>query len=187
MTPPKDHRKHNLPAGVGAILLRLLPSTKSNRDKQADMVIAWRISGGLALGSWLTKLFILMKKLGKYSPTSFLFQNGSNIPWTSFYYKTHHLYPYLMQQATANDPTLRHISLTSDFGIDWYFYSLHSYRRGAQSHCLRLRPGCKRGAYPRERIEHRRWRIKNQGVEDMLTHYKEASVEDRIYLTLLYY
>jgi len=74
MTPPLNHGRHNLPPGVGAILLRLLPSTKTNRDKQADMVIAWKTSGGLCPGHWLTYLFHIMKTLKWYDPNSFIFR-----------------------------------------------------------------------------------------------------------------
>ena len=149
------------------------------------MVIAWETSGGLKLGYWLTRLIIIMQTLSWYSPNSYLFRSKSNKPWTSHYFRNQHLYPYLLQQLHDKDPFLRHLPLTNEVRIEHLFYSLHSYRRGAQSHCLRKRPGCIRAAYPHEKIEHGRWRVKNKGVEDMPTHYTEASVEDRIYLTLL--
>ena len=185
LTTPQNHGKHNLPPGVGAIQLRLLPTTKSQRDKQADVIIAWKTSGGLRLGHWLTKLYIAMKSLDWKSPHSYLFRDKANTPWSSYYIRSKHLYPLLHRQLKAKDPLLTHLSISTNHGIEWYYYSLHSYRRGAQSHCLRQRPGCKRAALPHERIEHGRWRVKNQGMEDMPTHYTEASVEDRIYLTLL--
>lgn len=185
LTPPHNHGKYNLPPGVGAILLRLLPSTKSLRDKQADMVIAWKTSGGLQLGFWLTQLLSVMEKLNWVSSHSYIFRNERNTPWTSYYFRTHHLYPNLLHQFNAKDPLLCHLSITPNHGVEWFYYSLHSYRRGAQSHCLRQRPGCTRASFPHERVEHGRWRIKNKGIEDMPTHYTEASVEDRIYITLL--
>ena len=185
MTPPLNHGRHNLPPGVGAILLRLLPSTKTNRDKQADMVIAWKTSGGLCPGHWLTNLFHIMKTLKWYDPNSFIFRNAKNTPWNSYTFKHDHLYPLLIQQLHEKDALLRHLPITSDNDIKTLFYSLHSYRRGAESHCLRKRPGCHRAAYPHEKTQHGRWRIKNMGKEDMPTHYTEASVEDRVYLTLL--
>ena len=185
MTPPHEHGRHNLPPGVGVILLRLLPSTKSSSDKQADMVIAWETSGGLCLGYWLTKLYTIMRSLKWYRPSSFIFRNTKNTSWNSYGYRHQHLYPLLTQQLHAKDPLLRHLPITSDNDIKRLFCSLPSYRRGAKSHCQRKRPGCHRAAYPYEKTEHGRWRIKNMGNEDMPTHYTEASIEDRVYLTLL--
>ena len=47
ITPPINHGKYGLPLGVGVILLRLLSTTKSQRNKQADMVIAFKTASGL--------------------------------------------------------------------------------------------------------------------------------------------
>ena len=185
MTPPHQHGRHNLPPGVGALLLRLLLSTKSSRDKQEDMVIAWKTSGGLCLGYWLTKLFQIMRTIKWFDPKSYIFRDAKNTPWNSYTFRHKHLYPFLIQQLHAKDVLLRHLPITSDKDINHLFYSLHSYRRGAESHCLRKKIGCQRAAYPHEKTQHGRWRIKNMGKEDMPTHYTDASVEDRVYLTLL--
>ena len=127
LTTPQNHGKHNLPPGVGAIQLRLLPSTKSQRDKQADVIIAWKTSGGLRLGHWLTKLYIAMKSLDWKSPHSYLFRDKANTPWSSYYFRSKHLYPLLHRQLKAKDPLLTHLSISKNHGIEWYYYSLYSY------------------------------------------------------------
>ena len=71
LTSPKDYGKYGLPKGVGVILLRLLPTTKTQRDKQADMVIAWKTSSGFHLGYWMGELFSILKELKWYSPLVF--------------------------------------------------------------------------------------------------------------------
>ena len=185
ITPPKDHGKYGLPLGVGTILIRLLSTTKSQRNKQADMVIAFKTASGLALGFWLEELFQILKELNWYSPTCLLFRDSSHKPWSSRHYRQHHLYPHLKIQLIAGDVSLRHLSLTLDKGLEYHVYSMNSYRRGSESHCKRRRDGCIRGAHLHEKSEHGRWRRRNQGNEDMPTHYTHATIEDRIFITLL--
>ena len=185
MVPPEKGDVYSLPPKVGAILLRLLPSTKASRNKQVDVVMAWQTSSGSCLGFWLTKLFKLLRRLGWCTPDCFLFRTPSNIQWSSNYFRLHHLYPLLHLQYLEGDATLRHIHITTNHDIPYYFFSMHSYRRGSETHCSRKREGCVRAALAGEATSHARWRVKNKGAEDMPTHYREPSVEDRIYLTLL--
>ena len=188
LVPPKHGAIYGLPPNVGAIFLKLLPSTKSSRNKQVDVVIAWTTSSGLCLGYWLSYLFQILHRLNWASPSCCLFRsNTSSSKWTSHYFRTNHLYPLLHLQYLEGDVTLRHINTTSSFDIPYHFYSMHSYRRGAETFPTRKRSGCKRKATITERINHGRWRIKNTGSEDMPTHYSEPSIEDRIFLTLLCY
>ena len=112
-------------------------------------------------------------------------QDPFHKPWTSHLFRLHHLYPHLELQLAAGDVSLRHLTLTPEKGLKYYIYSMNSYRRGAESHYKRHRDGCDRGAYPHEKLEHGRWRQRNQGKEDMPTHYTHATIEDRVYITLL--
>ena len=185
LVPPNNGAVYNLPPKVGAILLTLLPSTKSSRNRQVDVVIAWETSSGLQLGYWLSRLFDLQNRLHWKGPKSHLFRSNSNSPWTSVYFRSNHLYPLLHLQRLEGDAVLRHINVTSSADIPYHFYSLHSYRRGAQGNLTRKREGCQRRALPHEPNDHARWRVRNTGQEDMPTHYREPSIEDRIYLTLL--
>ena len=187
LVPPQKGAVYGLPPNVEAVLLQHLPSTKSSRNKQVDVVIAWTTASGLRLGYWLSHLFRIIHQLGWTSPSCFLFRSNTSSKWTSQYFRTNHLYPLLHMQYLEGDVTLRHINTTSSFDIPYHFYSMHSYRRGAETFPTRKRVGCKRKATLTERINHGRWRIKNTGREDMPTHYSEPSIEDRIYLTLLCY
>jgi len=185
MVPPGKGECYNFPPSIGALLLQLLPSTKSSRNKQVDIVIAWQTASGLRPGFWLSQLFQILNDLKWNTPNCFLFRTPSNSPWTSNYYRTNHLYPLLHLQYLNGDATLRHINITSSHDIPYFFYSMHSYRRGSDTHCSRKREGCIRKAYKDEPINHGRWRIKNQGKESMPLHYREPSIEDRVYLTLM--
>ena len=185
MVPPDNGAVYNLPPKVGAVLFTLLPSTKSSRNRMVDIVIAWQTSSGLKLGYWMSRLFFLLAQLHWNDPKSFLFRSNSNSPWTSVYFRSNHLYPLLHLQRIEGDAALRHINVTSSADIPYHFYSLHSYRRGAQGNTVRKREGCQRRALPHEPNDHARWRVRNTGREDMPTHYREPSVEDRVYLTLL--
>ena len=187
LIPPPLGGVYNLPPKSGAILLQLMASTKSSRNKKVDVVIAWQTASGLRLGFYLSRLISILHKLHWQTSSCYLFRTTTNTPWTSHYFRTHHLYPLLHLQHLNGDVTLRHIHITSSQDIPYYFFSMHSYRRGADTHCSRLREGCIRKAFEDEKVDHGRWRIKNTGRENMPTHYREPSIEDRLYLTLLCY
>ena len=88
--------------------------------------------------------------------------------------------PYFIYN-NLKDTTLRHINVTSSTDIPYHFYSLHSYRRGAQGNTTRKREDRKRKSPPHEPNDHAHWRACNTGQEDMPTHYREPSVEDRVF------
>ena len=131
LVPPKNGAVYNLPPHVGAILFTLLPSTKSSRNRQVDIVIAWQTSSGLCLGYWLSRLFSLLHQLQWSDPKCYIFRSSTNSPWSSLYFRTNHLYPLLHLQHIEGDATLCHINVTSSTDIPYHFYSLHSYRHGA--------------------------------------------------------
>ena len=145
LVPPSNGAVYGLPPNVGVILFQLLPSTKSSRNKQVDIVITWHTASGLNLGFWLRHLFNIMDVLKWSSPHSFLFRsNSESSHWSSNYFRTTHLYPLLHLQYLQGDVTLRHIQPTSSHGIPYHFYSMHSYRRGAKTFPTRKREGCHR-------------------------------------------
>jgi hypothetical protein len=59
VTRPKDGPRLGLPAGVGVIEVRLLPKTKLNWTKVADVVISYICASGLTLGLWIKWLSLL--------------------------------------------------------------------------------------------------------------------------------
>ena len=85
---------------------------------------------GLSLGYWLSCLLISLRKLKWHSPNGFIFHTERNLPWTSNYFKTTHLYPHFLEQRCNNDPSLRHLDTSEGKYILYYFYSMHSYIRG---------------------------------------------------------
>jgi hypothetical protein len=92
----------------------------------------------------------------------------------------------LDQQRLAGDPHLLPYDGSSPARtIPLLYYSMGMYRRGANSHVQRQRPGCIRKATPGEVANHGRWRSKNRGGKPMPVHYHEPTLEDLIYITLL--
>ena len=113
MVPPAQGAAYNLPSNAGAILLKLLASIKSSRNKKVDVVIALQTVSGLRLGFWLSKLLSILHQLDWDSPSGYLFRTNANTPWTSHYFRTHHLYPLLHLQHLNGAVTLRHTNITS--------------------------------------------------------------------------
>ena len=186
VVPPSDSESLDLPPGVGAVLLRLLPSTKSDPTKTADVVLAYATASGFHLGFQLEDLFRLRHQLGITSRYLFAHLNGS--PWSTFYFKEHHLWPLLHLQQLEGDAFLRAFDGSPGNSIREKFYSMHSYRRGARSFMGTTHYGTLlfvRRATEAEVNEHGRWAMKNQGSESMPLHYLEWSIEHRLYITLL--
>ena len=186
LIPPSEGLSYGLPSGVGAVLLQLLPETKSSRTLQADVVVSWQTSSGLLFGRWLTLLFTLMESLGLCSSTDYLFQNPSTFRrWDSTEYRHRHLFPLLLLQRSQGDPYLFKFDGSAGNCLSDHFTMFHLYRRSGRSHCRLHRPGCQRAATTLETYLHGRWRIANRGREAIDLHYVEPSLEDRVYITLL--
>jgi hypothetical protein len=183
---PFDYAAYGFPPGVGAVLLQLLPETKSSRTLQADVVLAWSTSSGLHVGRWMSLLLNLLERLGFNQPTDPLFQNLlSNQVWDSQFYRHQHLFPLLSLQRSAGDPYLSRFDGSPGNGFVDNFTMFHLYRRSGRSHCQRQRTGCCRAATNMEIHTHGRWRMVNRGREPVSVHYYEPSLEDRVYITLL--
>jgi hypothetical protein len=103
--------------------------------------------------------------------------------WTSNHFRHKFLYPWLRRLKEEGNPTLRAYSDDVGNRIEDKFWSMNSYRRGGNSYVTKRR-GNKRKATPVEIYEHGRWNFKRQG-EVMPTRYREFTLEDRIYITLL--
>lgn len=181
VTPPEHYAKHGLPNDVGVVEMTLLPETKSDRTKVADVVVAYTTrASGLSLGTWIDR----MKSLWPDTEGDARFIRGSDgQEWTSHYYRMNFLYPWLEQLKREGDVTLRAFSDDEGNTIPDKYYSMNSYRRGGRSHVSKRRAG-KREGTETEIYEHGRWRYKRQ-LENMPTRYREFTLEDRIYVTLL--
>lgn len=180
VTRPRDGPSRGLPAGIGVIELRLLPETKSNRTKVADVVIAYASASGLVLGLWLDRLRLLTPDSGDATR---IIRGHSDLPWTSLYFRTNHLYVWLHQLRTEGDTFLQAFTTSPGNRIEDKYYSMGSYRRGGRSSCTKRSNGTEQ-ATPIEVYEHGRWTIK-LSKENMPTRYNEFALEDRLHLTLL--
>ena len=121
MVPPDQGECYNLPSNVGALLFQLLPSAKSSRNKQVDVVIAWKTASGFRPGYWFARLFHILHKLNWSDPACFLFRTSTKSPWNSNDFRTNHLYPLLHLQYLNSEATLRHTNITSSHDIPYLF------------------------------------------------------------------
>jgi hypothetical protein len=180
--PPAASRRRGLPANTGALLLRLLDSTKSDPTKQADVVVAYSTAGGHEPGFWFTTLLSLVAPRDR---SALIFRHASGGPWDSRYFRAAHVYPLLHLQRLGGDPYLSAFDGTPGNTITDKLWSLHMFRRGGNTHTRRHRPPCIRKATKEERDEHGRWRRRHTGNEPMQLHYDAPPLEDRLYITLL--
>jgi hypothetical protein len=127
ITRPGDGPSRGLPFGIGAIELRLLKETKSNRTKVADVVIAYASASGLVLGLWLERLRFHTRDTGVEAR---LIRGSSGLPWTSRYFRTQHLYVWLHQLRNEGDVFLQAFTNSPGNRIEDKYYSMGSYRRG---------------------------------------------------------
>jgi hypothetical protein len=106
--------------------------------------------------------------------------------WTSSYFKSTPVSPLLHIERNRGDPLLFPYDGAPGNSIDANFYYVGMYRRGGRSQVTMRRVGCGRAEAKAEIAEHGRWRTQNWGYESMPEHYNEITLEDRIYITLLY-
>jgi hypothetical protein len=91
---PVDGPIHGLPAGVGAILLKLNPLTKSSQTRQADLVLAYQTWSKLCYGLWMQRLLASMDELGWASGPLFRHPHNSK-RWDSSHFRKVYVYPAL--------------------------------------------------------------------------------------------
>jgi hypothetical protein len=183
VTSPSQGPTLGLPRGVGAILVRLAPETKSNPTRTADVIAAYKCGSGLSLGKWLSRLTPLER-------TDFLFSTENRRRWNSSYFRHEYAFPLLEAMRREGEPTLQVFSDVEGNRICDKVYSMHSWRRGGRSKVTRTpragdsSPPGWRKATPDEINEHGRWRTRFHS-EAMAVHYNDWEVIDRIMITLL--
>jgi hypothetical protein len=180
---PDNGGLHNLPIGVGAVLFTLGPETKGQSSKRIDVPLADTFASGIRPQYWYLKLMECKEKLGWIGGP--LFRHSTGQRWTISYLKSTHVYPLLHIQRNRGDPSLAPYDGSPGNSIEAKFYSFGMYRRGGRSQVTTIRTGCVRAASKAEIAEHGRSRNQNRGYEVMSEHYKESTLEDRIYITLL--
>lgn len=180
ITRPPDGPRIGLPAGVGALELRLLPETKSSRTRVADVIISYLCASGLSPGLWMERLRRLWPNA---RASDSIIRGASGEAWTSRYFRRSHLYVWLHAMRSEGDPFLQAFTLEPGNRIEDKYYSFGTYRRGGRSSCTKRNNGTKK-ATPDEVYEHGRWR-KRISRENMPTRYNEFGIDDRVNITLL--
>ena len=177
---PDDGERAGLPPGVGAVVLNLLPMTKSSPTSAGDVVLAYKCLSGLSVGKWMARL-LPMRPAG-----SVLFSTPACAHWTSRHFRQSWLYPLLEILRLQGETSLCIFKSSED--IQRAFYSMHSYRRGGRS---RVQRKARHGeqAHAKRRLatdpqvrEHGRWRTRHVN-EDMAAHYNQWELVDRVLIT----
>lgn len=180
ITPPLQGPLKGLPRGVGVVEIRLLPETKTNTAATADVIVAYTCWSGLSLGVWLERLTSFHPADGVH-----LFSTPLERTWSSGYFRTRHVYRHLEVLRALQDPSMAIFSDTPGHRLQDLIYSMHTWRRGADTFVQRFDPAHQRRKARLDEIyEHARWRHKQQG-EDMHIHYREWEISERITLTQL--
>jgi hypothetical protein len=177
LTSPLDGPLRGLPPGVGVVELRLLPETKTNSSRVADVIIAHTCWTGLSLGKWLTRRFAF--------PGDHVLSSPAQPEWNSQYYRSKHVWPNLELLRAQGDPSTAHFTDAEGHRVCDKIYSMHSYRRGANTFVDHYQPAIQhRKATLAEIYEHARWARTGTG-EEMHIHYREWELDQRLCLTQL--
>jgi hypothetical protein len=180
---PTNGALHNLPIGVGAVILTLGPETEGQSSKRVDVPLVDTFASGSSPHYWYLKLMECKENVRWTGGPLFRHPNGQR--WTSSYFKSTHVYPFLYIQRNRGDSSLAPYDGSPGNIIEAEFYYFGMYRRGGRSQVTMRRAGCVRAASKAEIAEHGSWRNQNRGYDAMSEHYDESTLEDHIYITLL--
>jgi hypothetical protein len=101
---PANGALHNLPIGVGAVLLALGPETKGQTSKRVDVPLSDTFASGISPHYWYLKLMECKENLGLIGGALFRHSNGQRC--TSSYFKSTYVYPLLHIQRNHGYPSL---------------------------------------------------------------------------------
>lgn len=176
----------NLPEGVGCLMEDLKEDTKTSRTRMADVIIAYTTGSGFSPGLWYDRILDLEDLTDQQAVNDqrYICRHSNGTVWTSKHLRATYLWPSLTQQRLEGEPTLQRFDGSPGNSIAERFYSSHAWRRGANSHVSRKRPGCRRKATDREVVEHGRWNKPREQLE-MPVAYRQWSIADRLAITLL--
>ena len=179
---PKDGPSEGLPLGLGYVAYRLLPETKTDRFRLADVLISFYTRTGFSLGKWLCRLLL-------YEPLdgTSLFSTPNCRRWTSSYFRNAFAWPLLEQLWAQGDPSLSFVCDRDGQRVRDHFWSCHSWRRGINTFVRN--PPTYLGIHQAtldEIYEHFRWtKARRNASEPMPLHYNEWDTEMRLAFTLL--
>ena len=185
VTRPRDYALKEMPPFVGVVVLDLLPETKTERTRTADVVLAYRTMSGLSWGKWFQRLRYALQ-IGEdwENDSRYLFAFASGSHWTSRYYRETYVYPVLRRLQVQGDPAFSTFDDTPGNRLEDHYNTLHMYCRGARRHVGQKRPGCRRKATNDEVYEHARWKCR-RGSEVIDKQYDEWTLPNRVNITLL--
>jgi len=146
------------------------------------MVLACTFASGLSPDDAWCRFLECCQTLGWTEGPLFRLSDGTR--WSSHYFRHFHLYALLRLQRAAGDHALTPFDDSPGNSIEHKFYSFHTYHRGGRSQASRKRDNNLRKATAAETSEHGRWRSRSSPSGDMPTHYREWSIEDKLYITL---
>eukprot|EP00978_Attheya_sp_CCMP212_P020903 scaffold60471_cov28-Attheya_sp.AAC.1 len=182
---PDDGPLEGLDEGVGAVLLTLNPVTKSSPTHQADLVIVFKTWSKFEIGMWMQRLLKAMDDLNWKTGPLFR-QVHNNKQWDSNHYRTVFLYPALRWLRDCGMLSLqRYIDGSDHMRLEQWFYSMGCYRCGGRSDVSKKRKRNLRSATTDEVHEHGRWKITGHVDPNMLNHYRQWELCDRLTLTRL--
>ena len=166
--------------------LSLLPETKSDPSKSADIVVAFTILSGLSLGTWAGRL-----AAHKSHHPGRLFSSKTYPVWTSRIFRETYAWPLLDAMKLTGESSLKVFTDEPGRRIRDLGYWIHSWRRAGRSRGSRSArhngpsPLGTRQASPPEVYEHGRWETtKSNRTEDMPARYNQWEIVDRVAITL---
>jgi hypothetical protein len=182
---PANGPREGLEPDSGAILLKLNPVTKSSQTRQADLAIAYTTWSKLEYGMWMQRLLAAIDDLNW--TTGPLFRHiTKHKRWDSSFYRKVFVYPALRWLRDCGMLSLQKYDDDSEhMQLEQWFYSMGMYRRGGRSDVSKKRPHNLRPATTDEVHEHGRWKTAGRVDPNMLHHYRQWELCDRVTLTRL--
>jgi hypothetical protein len=176
---PSQSAEYSLPVNTGIICLKLALETKTSRSEQADVSIATTTYSGFSPLTWYDRIISQLRSL---NPNEFVFLHHGDKFTSSFFRRTYTI-PLLQLMQLQGEPTLQPYTMEKGDPLPEAFCSMHSYRRGANTHVTTPRPSQLRAATIVEIYEHGRWRV-GRHRESMPAQYTALSLAERQALTL---
>jgi hypothetical protein len=118
-----DGPSRGLSPNIGAIKLRLLAATKSNRTITADIVVTFTTLSGFSLGWWLERLLPFQPMIPGH-----LFSTDLLPVWDSQHFRRDFAIPILKLQRKSGEPTLLAFSGAPGHRLQDKIDSMHTWR-----------------------------------------------------------
>ena len=180
---PTSAAECDLPLGVGAIIIHMAQD-KTHRSTSQELVIACRCLTGLSAGEWLRR--VISHSLWDPDSAEPLFRQPNGTVWSSHFFRHRFLCPALAHLRAQGDPFLSRFDGSSrELTLAYVFWSLHSCRRGARTHCQRSNPDRRHHKATKAQVcEHARWQLQGPPCEIDAVH-RDWTLCDKLKITPL--